>query len=93
MERVDSENHHYRVYLVISEVTEITPTHSVAEPEIMDRGRSKEIMDRGAGPKIFNHKITECSLFVWIFTLWMGSSKDKIQICVILLSKAFIISF
>jgi hypothetical protein len=41
-------------------------------------GRSKEIMDRGAGPKSFNHKITECSLFVWFFTLWMDSSKDKI---------------
>jgi hypothetical protein len=64
-------------------------------------GRSKEIMDMGGGPKSFNHKITECSLFVWIFTLWMSSSKDKIQIYVILLSrsypkiynKAFIISF
>jgi hypothetical protein len=67
----------------------------------MNRGRSKEIMDRGAGPKSFNHKITECSLFVWIFTPWMGSSKDKMQVCVILLfrsyqkiyNKAFIISF
>jgi hypothetical protein len=75
---------------------------AVAEPEIMDRGgRSKEIMDRGAGAKSFNHKIIECSLFVWIFAPWMGSSKDKMQICVILLSrshqkiynKTFIISF
>jgi hypothetical protein len=42
------------------------------EPETMDRDRSKN----------FNHKITVYSLFVWIFTLWMSSSKDKIQICV-----------
>jgi hypothetical protein len=51
---------------------------TVAEPETMDRGgRSKS----------FNHKITEYSLFVWIFILWMGSSKNKIQICIILLSR------
>jgi hypothetical protein len=55
----------------------------------------------GGRSKSFNHKIIECSLFIWIFALWMDSSKDKIQICVILLSrshqkiydKAFIISF
>jgi hypothetical protein len=61
----------------------------VAEPEIMDMGgRSKEIMDRGAGAKSFNHKIIECILFVWIFAPWMDSSKDKMQIRVILLSRS-----
>jgi hypothetical protein len=69
--------------------------------KLWTRGSVQRNYGRGAGPKSFNHKITECSLFVWIFTLWMGSYKDKIQIYVILLSrshkkiynKAFIISF
>jgi hypothetical protein len=54
----------------------------------------------GGRSKSFNYKITKCSLFVWIFAPWIGSTKNKIQICVILLSrshkkynKAFIISF
>jgi hypothetical protein len=48
----------------------------------------QEIMDMGGQSKSFNHKITKCSLFVWIFAPWMGSFKNKIQICVILLSRS-----
>jgi hypothetical protein len=51
-----------------STTTRTGSSSPVAEPEIMDRG---------AGPKSFNHKITECSLFIWLFTPWMGSSKNK----------------
>jgi hypothetical protein len=48
--------------------TTTTPCCAVTELETRDRGRSKS----------FNYKIIECSLFVWIFALWMDSSKDKI---------------